>query len=428
MPEATSSTTWAVVGASLSVAVLIAVVAVWAMQRFRHRLRAGKQMEGLRLVISKSPYDPGQQVLVPTQVGWRRDSVADGMLAVLESARRSKSAECLPLEVESASRRVEELKASKKFSSTTSLNIDIYDEEATQENSQADFNVKRNPYVEFTLLWVSSNSTFTVYVLRLTNLPPKYVGCSCSVIVRLVRPKVTVSKTSIRLQNVGLNPEYSQVFTFPDVSLQDLQLSDLKFEVIARRSGHLLNKPVAELLVPVSKVNLVADKPVTALEPLCLRKKDSAYSTNGRRPSDANWGEIQVLAQYKETGSSQGRVKIVVLKAQSTVVGAKNSGEYHVEVIMRRGEETLVVNTTKAALGLKPVWNAPFIFDVSQEKINEHWIELNLIRLGWTKRKVTLGQAFLGLGTTPRGSQHWQSIAECPGREVTLWHPVVQEE
>ncbi|XP_037788126.1 synaptotagmin-10-like [Penaeus monodon] len=428
MPEVSSNTMWAVVGASVSVVVFIAVVAVWAMQRFRHKLRAGRQLEGVRLVMNKSPYDPNQQVLVPTQVGCRRDSVADGMLAVLESARRSKSAECLPLEVESASSRVEELKSSKKFLSTTSLNIDIYNEESTQEDSQTDFSVKRSPYVEFTLLWTSCNSTFTVYVLRLTNLPPKYVGCSCSVIVKLVRPKITVSKTSIRLQNVDLNPEYSQVFTFADVSLQDLKLSDLKFEVIARRSGHLLNKSVGDLLVPVSKVNLEADKPATALEPLCLRKKDAAPDRNGRRASDANWGEIQVLAQYKETGSSQGRVKIVVLKAQSTLVNAKNSGEYHVEVIMRKGEEIQDVNTTKAALGLKPVWNAPFIFDVSQDKINEHWIELNLIRLGWTKRKATVGQAFLGLGTTPRGSQHWQSIAECPGREVTLWHPVVQEE
>ncbi|KAK8730983.1 hypothetical protein OTU49_007735 [Cherax quadricarinatus] len=449
---------WAAAGMGVSLIGVMVVVTVVVVRRLRASHKA-QPYKGYQVVTTQPLYKRKQQVVVPAQVGvhgrvpgdgrdaddteelcGRGRALSAGMvntkLAVFSPVSKSKSVECLQYSEEQ--RDGEPLSPVSKFrqhslASTNSLDM-LDDDHDHLSDSQRFFTLKRGVFLEFTLQWASSTSCLSVYVVRLNSLPPKYHKSSCTLTLTLTSPPnreggavVTITKTSPRLRNATLNPECNYLFSYPEVSVEQLRQSMLVFGLQVRRSKHLLNKQVGELRYALGEANLQPDTPRTVTKPIMLKKKESSpwASVSSGAGSEAVWGQVQVAVQYQVTGTWQARIKVVLLRAQSVLISKGGSEEYKMEVVVKRGEETLAVHHTKPTPGPSPVWNTPFIFDVAQDKVSEHWVEMKLVRLGRLKKTIILGHSFLGLDTTPSGSQHWQDIINAMDQEVTRWHPII---
>nr|XP_053630411.1 uncharacterized protein LOC128687090 [Cherax quadricarinatus] len=249
-------------------------------------------------------------------------------LAVFSPVSKSKSVECLQYSEEQ--RDGEPLSPVSKFrqhslASTNSLDM-LDDDHDHLSDSQRFFTLKRGVFLEFTLQWASSTSCLSVYVVRLNSLPPKYHKSSCTLTLTLTSPPnreggavVTITKTSPRLRNATLNPECNYLFSYPEVSVEQLRQSMLVFGLQVRRSKHLLNKQVGELRYALGEANLQPDTPRTVTKPIMLKKKESSpwASVSSGAGSEAVWGQVQVAVQYQVTGTWQARIKVVLLRAQS---------------------------------------------------------------------------------------------------------------
>ncbi|XP_042231554.1 synaptotagmin-7-like isoform X2 [Homarus americanus] len=441
-----------VVGVSVAVLMVAAVVVVIR----RLRAKADKtQLSNQYQVVSKGPplFESQQPVLVRAQVGSQpcglgvesagsgggcavldaeQETHQNGKLAVFNPMWRAKSADCLLNQQGEGKSDTLSLTRTRNSRSASINSLDTLPGDVeTLPDTRRSFTLKRGPFVEFTVQWASSTSSISVYVVRITSLPPKYRKCSCTLTVTLTRENhVGITRVSPRLRNSTLNPECNYVFSFP-VSLEHLRQSVLLFGLQIRRSKHLLNKQVADLRYSLSEAQLEPDTPRTATEPFVLKKKETtspwasvAGGSEGGGGEGA-WGQVQVVTQYKVTGTMQARIKVVVVRAHSVLISKGGGGDYRMEMVVKRGEETLVVHQTKAVPGPNPVWNTPFIFDVAQDKVKEHWIEMKLMRFGMMKKTNILGHMFLGLDTTPTGSQQWQDIIDSMDKEVTTWHPII---
>ncbi|KAG7176554.1 putative Synaptotagmin-9-like 2 [Homarus americanus] len=372
-----------VVGVSVAVLMVAAVVVVIR----RLRAKADKtQLSNQYQVVSKGPplFESQQPVLVRAQVGSQpcglgvESAGSGGGCAVLDAEQETHQNGKLAGEGKSDTLSLTRTRNSRS-ASINSLDTLPGDVE-TLPDTRRSFTLKRGPFVEFTVQWASSTSSISVYVVRITSLPPKYRKCSCTLTVTLTREN-----------HVGITR--------------------------IRRSKHLLNKQVADLRYSLSEAQLEPDTPRTATEPFVLKKKETtspwasvAGGSEGGGGEGA-WGQVQVVTQYKVTGTMQARIKVVVVRAHSVLISKGGGGDYRMEMVVKRGEETLVVHQTKAVPGPNPV--------------KEHWIEMKLMRFGMMKKTNILGHMFLGLDTTPTGSQQWQDIIDSMDKEVTTWHPII---
>ncbi|XP_076034378.1 synaptotagmin-4-like isoform X2 [Oratosquilla oratoria] len=314
--------------------------------------------------------------------------------------------------------------------STNSLDLDLDELDNNgchAEEGAKNIHPKRCPQVEFNLVWASSSSTLTVYVTRITNLPAKYrkSGASTFYTVTFIGPKRSTARSS-NLVSKSLNPEYSKVFSFSGVSLQEVQRSVLLFEVFVRRRGYMKDKPLGELRYRLCQEQLRPNTPVATVQPVTPTKKEGVASPvsedlGGKR------GEVLVVAQCQALASFSNRVKVVVRKAANLPPSKTLGGaDYIAEVVVRRGGETVAVQSTKPATGPNPVWNAPFIFDVEYDKLSEYCVEAMVLRVGRFSRR-SLGHALLGLDTTPKGAEHWERIMREVNRDVEMWYDLTLE-
>ncbi|XP_066939496.1 synaptotagmin-7-like [Macrobrachium rosenbergii] len=421
------SPTYIAIGAGGSVILMMLMVAFFKIKKIK------KSPNETLTIVNKSStswYDPQFQKAVPEQVGQGDIYIEEGLLAVFTAEKRSKSAEFLPMETSQSQRRSSSLASSRHLSvssqSLTSLSSETFSvtSEDIRRNS---FTLRGSPYVEFNLLWATSSSSLSVYVVRITSLPPTYHNATCSYKVTLHKPDNTsVSKSSNKVKKVNLNPDCPQVFSF-QVPLKEVRNSKLEVEVYARKSKQFLSKAIGNLEYDIPS-DLIADYPVTKSQPLTIYKKGNPVPASSPRDSTVSlpgsiWGQVQILAQYQIRGGWHGRIKMVVIKAHNSLVG-KRGGAYKMELIVKKDEETEAVQETKLAPGPNPFWNMPFIFDVSQSKVQDYRVEMTLVRTSRMKKSTIIGHVALGLNTTPSGTRHWEDLVASPNKEFTVWHPI----
>ena len=98
--------------------------------------------------------------------------------------------------------------------------------------------------------------------------------------------------------------------------------------------------------------------------------------------------------------------------------------EYYVIVNLLQNCETVTYKETKAAVGVSPVWNQPFLFDVSEADISQYWIQCLVMQGKSYTRDGVIGQALVGPNTTVSGIQHWNDAMDSESEEISKWHPL----
>lgn len=98
--------------------------------------------------------------------------------------------------------------------------------------------------------------------------------------------------------------------------------------------------------------------------------------------------------------------------------------EYYVIVNLLQNNETVLYKETKSAIGVSPVWNQPFLFDIKETDFTKYWIQCLVMQgKSYTKDGV-IGQALVGPKTTVSGIQHWNDVMDSDSPEISKWHPL----
>ena len=100
--------------------------------------------------------------------------------------------------------------------------------------------------------------------------------------------------------------------------------------------------------------------------------------------------------------------------------------DHFVVVALRDGAgETLTTRETRTQKGTHPVWNEPFLFDVSGCDITDVSLEFTLRRGRIYTKDNVLGHVVVGCGAPPSGEAHWRDAISPTGAEVARWHPIL---
>ncbi|CAL4128339.1 unnamed protein product, partial [Meganyctiphanes norvegica] len=305
------------VGGVAAALLLVALLFV-AVRRIRRKPATHVDHSGYQLINTKDLYVPEQNVSLPTQVGFERDE-ENGLFQGTHKHLNSQlyvPEQKVPLPSEAGpepdekrgllqgpykhltygeltranseanltnvGRAVSPLPALQRkrqlYSSTTSLDSldDALDDTVFQDTTA----LKHQTCIEFNLVWASLDSSLSVYVTRLTNLPPKLCKQVTATITLTLQTDTREMTQTANKEHKGLNPEINHVFTFLDVSFEEVKGSQLLLQLTVRRRGQLRRKSLGELSYNLRHAQLLPNKPVTAIQPVTPRGPSSPSPWN----------------------------------------------------------------------------------------------------------------------------------------------------
>lgn len=297
--------------------------------------------------------------------------------------------------------------------------LDVDWSESDNQRSESPSRIRETPVIEFSLVYVSSNNTLTVHIIRVTNLPLRYrKNCSSFVKVSLLARKKSSQQTQVFKKS--LNPEYVQNFTFPGYSLDEIRRFTLRLSVYVKHYRLLKDKLVGEIWFPLSKSALQPDCPAILSENLSSRslkqKRMSLCSTH--------LGQLFISLQYQ---ANANRLKVLVRKAENLPKATGVSlgqPEFYVIVSILRSIEAITYKETKPASGVNPVWNQPFLFDLPSCETDEYWLQFLIMRGHIYSRDGVVGHVLVGPGTTTSGEAHWNEAMEPKALDTAKWHNI----
>jgi hypothetical protein len=80
---------------------------------------------------------------------------------------------------------------------------------------------------------------------------------------------------------------------------------------------------------------------------------------------------------------------------------------------------------TRTVTGKNPVWNTPFIFNINADQVEDHWLQLKVMRARIYNRDGTVGRVLIGKDTTSVGTEHWAEAVKPYSKECAKWHSIV---
>ncbi|XP_023241237.1 synaptotagmin-4-like [Centruroides sculpturatus] len=297
--------------------------------------------------------------------------------------------------------------------------LDVDWSESENLRSESPSRTRETPTIEFSLVYVASNNTLTVHIIRVINLPLRYrKNCSSFVKVSLLARKKSSQQTQVFKKS--LNPEYVQNFTFPGYSLDEIRRFTLRLSVYVKHYRLLKDKLVGEIWFPLARSTLQPDCPAILSENL------SSRSLKQKRMSmcSPDLGQLFVILQYQVAAN---RLKVLVRKAENLPKATGVSigqPEFYVIVSILRGIEAITYKETRPASGVNPVWNQPFLFDLPSKETEEYWLQFLIMRGRMYSRDGVVGHVLVGPGTTPTGEAHWNEAMEPKALDTAKWHNI----
>ncbi|CAG2104808.1 unnamed protein product [Medioppia subpectinata] len=260
------------------------------------------------------------------------------------------------------------------------------------------------PAIDFKLVYMSQTSTLKMHIKRVNSLPLQFrKNCSSYVKISLITDSEKLSTYHTNVIKKSLNPEYEEDFTFSSLTYEELRNITIRICVYVKRKQLSKRQLVGDLWVPLSRPDLEPD-----IELNCREKLSLACPQTGKRGPLLMAGRLGFLFIEFQYQTEAQRFKVV----------------YYVIVNVLQNNETVVYKETKCAVGVSPVWNQPFLFDVNETEINTYWIQCLVMQgKSYTKDGV-VGQVLIGPNTTVSGVEHWSDVMRSESREMSKWHPI----
>lgn len=97
---------------------------------------------------------------------------------------------------------------------------------------------------------------------------------------------------------------------------------------------------------------------------------------------------------------------------------------HYVTISLLRDGEVQKTQETKSQSGFYPIWNQPFLFDLSGYDVNEYSLDFVVMRGKLHTKDTVIGHVTIGQNGCRSGKLHWKDILSPRPAETAKWHSI----
>ena len=90
-----------------------------------------------------------------------------------------------------------------------------------------------------------------------------------------------------------------------------------------------------------------------------------------------------------------------------------------------RGGQIIKSHETRAQSGYNPIWNQPFLFDLTGSDVDEHYLDFIVMREKIHTKDGIVGHVTIGPNCGKSGRNHWREIMSPRPLETAKWHSIL---
>ncbi|CAH1797868.1 unnamed protein product [Owenia fusiformis] len=293
------------------------------------------------------------------------------------------------------------------------------------------------PFLKFSVI-LGPDGNIGVTLFEVIDIPRKYHKSTFYIRVNFF-PKVKKPQTT-RFIKIYTEPiaVFNECFEFCGIDQVDLEKSILRFCLMARDSGVGKDKMVGDLVINCSRLEWSESSTIYFRQ--LSTKRIMKRGTTSRNMMHMDLGKLFVVLQNQPQAN---RIKVFIKRATDlpnvNLVSAVLP-EHYVIVNLLKNCKHVTYKETRAQKGQNPVWNEPFLFDISNDELHDYSIEFIIMRGRLFHKDGVLGHVVVGSRNTnkrecvvvgsrttnKRGIDHWNDfIHPAHGLETAKWHDVL---
>ena len=102
-----------------------------------------------------------------------------------------------------------------------------------------------------------------------------------------------------------------------------------------------------------------------------------------------------------------------------------NISAHYVVINLLKNKELVKTQETRTQGGFAPVWNQPFLFDLSGDSVNDYCFDFIVMRGKIRNKDGVVGHVMVGADSTKEGNKHWKEILSPRPIETARWHNIM---
>ncbi|PAV88365.1 hypothetical protein WR25_07596 [Diploscapter pachys] len=281
-------------------------------------------------------------------------------------------------------------------------------EDRTRKLSPSELPAERGN-IAFTLSYDPVNLSLQVGVVQCRDLCELVVSrdgqCLLDPYVKLQLLPEREHRVKTRIVRATTNPIYDETFTMYGVTNEQITMSALHFQVVAF-DRYSRDTVVGECVYRLADAELMLHQEMRVEQPLLPRAANCVAAR----------GEVLLSLTYQ---SAFNNLTVVVLKARGLSKNQMGTADPYVKLYLRKdnGERLIKRKTHVRRSTLNPVYNESFVFELSESKLDNSVIDLQVVNHDRSNRNDIIGRMLLSME-----DPHVVEVLENPGRQVAQWH------
>ncbi|XP_060569772.1 synaptotagmin-4-like isoform X2 [Ruditapes philippinarum] len=276
-----------------------------------------------------------------------------------------------------------------------------------------------NVTISFSLKYSQKLRQLRLKLLRMNDLPLKCYGYDIYVIVYLF-PRSTDgvhSRSVVGGKELILN----ETFLFDDIILAEVDKSTLRLVLMYKkktRSGK--DGFLGETYMECSDVDWSSEAP---LQFDCELEKNKIRNGTREKYLLEDLGSLFVCLEYQSVAN---RMKVMIRKASDLPKSDKLIGRpvHYVTIALMKNNEVIKTQETKSQSGYCPIWNQPFLFDLSGSDVNEYSLDFVIMRGKLHTKDTVVGHVTIGPNGCRSGKLHWKETISPRPADTAKWHSI----
>ncbi|KAH3836873.1 hypothetical protein DPMN_110249, partial [Dreissena polymorpha] len=286
-------------------------------------------------------------------------------------------------------------------------------------SGRAECDNEQCPKISFTLKYDSKARRLKLRFLSVCELPGKCHGLDVSAVVSLF-PR-NVDGVNSRIVTGAREVHLDETFLFDDLTLPEVEKSTLRFVLHFKRkmrSGK--EELLGELYMKCCDHDWRNNDTLNFTSmPLGLKTK------SGTRDKYLleDLGSLFVCLEYQ---GGANRLKVMVRRASGLPKSDKLIGDpgHYVVINLVKNLNVVKVQETKTLNGYAPIWNQPFLFDLSGSPELEYSVDFVIMRKKLHTKDAVIGHVTIGTNGCLSGRSHWKDIMSPRPLETAKWHAI----
>nr|CAB3266768.1 synaptotagmin-7 [Phallusia mammillata] len=260
--------------------------------------------------------------------------------------------------------------------------------------------------LEFSTVYVFSESTLQVKVIRASDLPAMDLSGTSDPFVKCCLLPDRKRKLETKIRHKTLNPTWQETLSFEGLAYEKIQQRVLYLQVLDY-DRFSRNDPIGEVLIPLNTINL-ADELVqyVSLQP--------CKGSNKR-------GELQLSLCYQPI---EGILDIEIIKGRNMKpMDLNGTSDPYVKIwLLYKGKRVEKKKTAVVKNTLNPDFGEEFTFTAPMDRLRDIQIEITVMDHDTIGRNDTIGKIYLGHKSSGLEKLHWKEMLTNARRPVSQWH------